>query len=303
MKCLLYCLLMALAVISCKNKTEVKNAQLCQRNEFSKNGVDSVREYKYSAKMGKIDPSTKTLYATYKYDSLGNLVYFKGKDPLVFIPYEYVETIRNYYYEPKTEPFTYKLDYTDTILNKIAVFDNSGDYIARIQHFDSDGYKSDSIFVNNHLEFIKESYLNTEGKDSLIISYKTSPKGMIIENREEHLYSRLENGLERREVKTTSKDGSQLNLYFDVKSDEKGRMVYGESDWIVATATYSDNGLVEEYNRETHLLGKTEISREVIERYKNGLIKVKKEYSDKTIESGKTDYSYSFYPYSKAILE
>lgn len=294
---------MALAALSCKNAAEVKEAPLCQRNEFSKNGVDSVREFTYTAKLGKIDPNTRKLYATYKYDSLGNLVYYKGGNPLVFIPYVYVETIRDYYYTPKTEPFTYKLDYVDTILNKIAVFDNNGDYIARIQHFESVGYKSDSIFVNNTLGFIKETFLNTDGKDSITISYKPSLKGIEIQERVENSYSHIEDGLERITTRITNKDGSVLIIDSDVKFDERGRNVYAKTDFLEGTATFSDDGLLEEYNRESHLLGKTEISREVIERYKNGLIKVKKEYSDRTIESGKKEYSYTFYPYSKAILE
>ena len=109
---------------SCNNspKSNGGSPARCQRNVYSKNGVETVYHYSYNTKEGVVDESSKYLYYMQKYDSLGNLVYYKGK----YYPSLQDVDVSTYHYEIRNEldlswdaKYTYKMEYNDTVFTKV----------------------------------------------------------------------------------------------------------------------------------------------------------------------------------------
>lgn len=305
----------------CNNENAIKDKPLCPRNEYSRNGVDTVKVYTYKATMGKIDPSSRKLVEVYKYDSLGNVVYYRGNNPL-FSSFNSLSLDKikkaSYLSDLKTEDISVHFEYIDTTLLKIMLFNKEGRYFARIQHSVSPSCIEDSIYVNRALTLINRTMLNKEGKDSVIYEYTYSNDRENLESKSEYFYSQLEDGTHRTHILIQYKGSfyekdkkmQKTEVACNTRFDEKGRPIYqyqtmeGLQD-VVGHLTYSDDGLSTEIitNAKSTVFDEKYNYREVKNKYKNGLPKDELTYQDMTIEDSKKEYKYTFYPYSKSSVE
>lgn len=303
-------MLIVLAVMSCKNATEVNEVPLCQRNVFSKNGVDTVKVYKYEGKMGEIDFNSKHLDEILVFDSLGNVVFYEGDGSDFFKPSSYCYEIGAYLERYLDRRFVLKPEYSDTSLIKVSVFEKSGEYIARIEHVETAIEKNDKIYVKDLQIFENKVLLDRNGRDSICYVYKLHKGKLQLEEKTENKYAVLEDGTERnswisyyRDIFNPSKFET-ITGFLEELRDEKGRRVsLNASDKLKGSFSYSEDGLFEEEIFQNLFEGKNKTDKWVSQYYKNGLLKIKTKYSDMTIASEQIEYEYSFYPYSKAILE
>ena len=161
---------------SCKNPVSTKNVEkaLCPRNVYSRNGVETVYYYNFEAKEGEVDPTSKKLDSVERYDSLGNVIYYKGG----YYPSVAGVDFSTFHYEVSSEldlswdaEYTYKLEYNDTVFVKASLFDGDGNYIARVEQFVKDNSVIDSVFVRDRLIYVRKAFKDVKGRDSLILSY------------------------------------------------------------------------------------------------------------------------------------
>lgn len=298
-------------LVSCSSNTQKQNnlVPLCQRNVFSRNGVSVSRMYSYKAKEGELDLSSKTLYATCKYDSLGNLVYYKGKNTLTILAYNQIKAIEDALYsKPNRESITYKMEYKDTNLIKVVLFDEKGDYFARIECKKDKYHREDSVYVNNRLVHVRKSIFDVNGRDSLCLEYEGKSWGDVeLSEQKEYSYSLLEDGTIRQTVVfyskgydySSKKKFDKTTTVSDSKYDDKGRLIFlSTDDRITQSIVYDESGLNYENVFESKYGTNKRVGLYKTECFENGLIKSQTTYQDKTILTEKTEYEYEFYPYS-----
>ena len=293
---------------ACAQPKPVQSIPLCDRNEYSRNGVACEMVYQYTATNGEFDLSSKTLYSTEKYDSLGNVIYYKGKDSPLCVSYAHYSAIRNALYEHKNDMFTYKMEYKDTVLTKVALFNESGEYFARIEHFIAGNEVTDSAYVLNRLVFVQKTFLDKQGRDSLRLTYNTENSMRVeLAEKEESSYTDTEKGVQKETCIQYSRgyDYSRTHKFekrtstIERRFDEKGRLIYlninGRS---IQSITFDESGLKSECVAERRYSNEQTKSLYVTERYENGLRNMETLYADMTIPQRKTVHEYEFFTYS-----
>lgn len=305
-------LFLLLASNACnQNASSHIHKELCPRNEYSQNGVQTVRRYDYSSKNGEIDLSSRSLYYTEQYDSLGNLIYYKGKDSPASVIYNYKSAIRDEMdYNPhKNDTFTYKMFYNDTTLIRTSLFDEAGEYFAKIEHFENPEYVSDSVYYKNRLVYVRSVIKDSFGRDSIECEYnnKYSILKLELDSEKLHSYTLLEDGILRDNIVIRSRgyDYSSTHRFHsstmvsETKNDENGYLIYYSINGnIIINITYDKEYLYSEsIQTETYSNSHRQL-KYTTERYPNLLIKEQNTYDDLTIFSSRSEYEYDYYPYS-----
>lgn len=288
---------------SCSPKTPV---QLCQRNDYSRNGVKSVKAYTFRASNGDVDLTSKRYDYIEQFDSLGNIIYANGEHLSGDIIAHYDARIENFCY--KKFLLTYKPEYKDTLLVKTSVFDEDGSYIARIDHFEDHSCTIDSLYMTT-IQSVTMSLRDSRGRDSVSVIYSKRYGGtMELESRHEYSYTQLENGLTRLVLKMKTRDEQKKGKYDerilrrDEEYNENGQIVralyeLGVTKGVI-TYEYDDNRLIAERFDGQSFFGKTNTAK-IIEYQDNGLIKSISNYVDGTVLKSKTVFEYEYYPYSQ----
>lgn len=288
---------------SCSPKSPV---QLCQRNDYSRNGVKSVRAYTFRAVNGEVDLSSKRYDYIEQFDSLGNIIYAKGERLSGDIFAYYDGRIEHICY--KKFLLTYKPEYKDTLLVNTSVFDEDGSYIARIDHFENQSCTIDSLYMTT-IQSASMTLRDSCGRDSVSVIYSKRYGGtMELERRDEYSYTQLENGLTRFVQKMKTRDDQKKGKYNerilrrDEEYNENNQLVRAHYEFGVTkgviTYEYDDNRLIAERFDGQSFFGKTSTAK-IIEYQDNGLIKSISEYVDGTVLNRKTVFEYDYYPYSQ----
>ena len=291
--------------LSCNStvSSNAEQASLCPRNVYSRNGVVAVCRYSYSTKEGIIDTSSKILDTIEKYDSLGNVIYYKGPhypkiDGVDFFDYHY--EIRDELDLSWDATYTYKMEYNDTVFTKASLFDDEGKYIARIEQCVEGNRVADSIYIRNSVIYVRHTFRDKEGRDSLKISYDNEGyQELSFAEEEKHIYRMVGNVLiDDRIIKsrdlffninhkyTTSKGHGELTY------DADGRLVKQVYGKLRTELKYDERGFVtesilsDEYNN-SKTLTKSEY-------YDNGLLKNSYRYADMTICESYIVYEYTY---------
>ena len=306
-------ILLGLIVISCNNQpsSKAESPSLCPRNEYSRNGVETVYHYEYKTKEGVVDEFSKKLSSIEKYDSLGNVIYYKGN----YYPNLHGVDISTYHYEVRREldlpwdsEYTYKMEYSDTVFVKASLFDGSGKYIARVEQHCDGNTVNDSVYVRDRLIYVRNKWKDVSGRDSLIVSYDNEYDRKLSLAEEERLSYTKSGNVEITNYVTKSRDFLySLNHRYETSKksyqssyDEKGRLVKSDYGTIWAEQTYDERGFVV----ETITGNKNEKNKTLYKAtyYDNGLIKNSYGYADMTVCTSYSEYEYDFYPYSRTIL-
>ena len=260
-------LLLSASIFSCvRNRATNETNSLCPRNVYSRNGVDSVMTYSFSTKEGQIDRNSKTLYSIERFDSLGNLIYYKGKDyPSVFddaisdCHYQIIRVLDIGY----DAISVYKIEYSDTVMMNAAYFNTDGKYVARIEHKKKDNQVTDSVFVYGRLCYVSLRYLDTQGRDSLRYEYDDEYSSKLeLASQSNRTYEQLNDSTIRDYRKMKHRE-------FQFRKNHK----YYESSFYID-------------NRDSHY-----------EYDERGLLQREFEYQDKTICKGYSEYEYTYHTY------
>lgn len=148
------------------NKTEKLN--LCQRNIYSRNDVDTCFTYAYEVKDGVLDTTKTKLEHVEVYDSLGNCIY-SHHNPSSWDMYM-IEL--EAYDDSRQKDYSYRYQYNDTTLTAIVLYDQNGKNMGRHTITKSKKQTIDSIFDEDKgLCFIAEKYVDVKGNDSLEYRY------------------------------------------------------------------------------------------------------------------------------------
>ena len=302
----LFCLLTG---ISCKNaKTNNETDLLCQRNVYSRNGVESVLTYDFSIIENEIDLQSKKLHSIERYDSLGNLIYYKGES----YPYHLYEAFgasHDAILEGLGLPLysgiisTYKFDYSDSTLRAIAYINEKGDCPARVVHKEDDSSLIDSVFIHDQLYYVHQILKDTRGRDSVDITYdRKYTVDMILESEIRSTYTQINDTTEREcySYKDRDDDFGATNRKYNTSSDfvdrfydSHGRMVgYTTSDGGSRILSYGKFGL-ESNEIRSPFLGNILT---IYEYDRRGLL-MKETTMDNSILQDYNEYEYSFYPY------
>lgn len=317
---------------SCSNTVEIK--ELCQNNVFSINGVDTLFVYEYGVKNGQVDSTTKKLRYKQKYDSLGNIIYYNGK----YYPDLYNVGLTDFrfgvlgaYIESSGRPLTYKIEYQDTIPTIISIFNENGDYVARLEHHVTDTIITDSIYDKNGLIGRKEIKFDNKGRIVYEAVYDDEDsKGKItLKSRESTTYTdegnkttRISETIERDFFKRSIHGYKTSKFVSESCLNEKGQIVN-------ISSTYSDDEI--KYNEVSKVVEITGIHKLENKKYKiqykylpngyiwqmtvmqgsskqfhsvkhenysNNLNKSETKLIDNNICDGYTEWVYTFYPYS-----
>ena len=299
---------------SCKSNVSSKNDDrvLCPRNVYSRNGVETVYSYSYEAKEGEVDPTSKTLSSVEKYDSLGNVIYYKGR----YYPSVKGVDLSTYHNEVRSEldlswntEYTYKLEYSDTVFVKASIFDSDGNYIARVEQIADGGVVNDSVYVRDRLIYVRKSFKDVKGRDSLILSFDNEYDRDLSLSEEERCSYITSGSVERTDYVRKSRDFFyQRNHKYETTKgsyerqyNERGQIIKGDYGGIWTSYTYDERG----FNVET-ITGNDYRKTKTLQKatyYDNGLCKNNYSYADMTVCTSYSEFEYSFYPYSPAILE
>ena len=295
-------------MFSCKNNANSKETvhMLCPRNIYSRNGVEIVYHYSYGTKEGEIDFSSKELYSIEKYDSLGNIIYYKGS----YYPSITDVALSTYHYEIRKEldlpwntTYTYKMEYQDTTFLKASLFDTEGTYIARIEKSIKENVVHDSVYVRDRLIYVKHIFKDVEGRDSLILSYDEYRRKITLVEEEQKVYSKNGNTI-REDYITKTKDIISRNPNkFDIRKgfseftyDEQGRVVAQNHGRIKRYAKYDERGFIVESIIENDFEKSKSLYKSTY--YNNGLLKNSSGYADMSILESYSEYEYNYYKYS-----
>lgn len=299
---------------SCKNPVSTKNVEkaLCPRNVYSRNGVETVYYYNFEAKEGEVDPTSKKLYSVERYDSLGNVIYYKGG----YYPSVAGVDFSTFHYEVRSEldlswdaEYTYKLEYNDTVFVKASLFDGDGNYIARVEQFVKDNSVIDSVFVRDRLIYVRKAFKDVKGRDSLILSYDNKyDRDLSLAEEERYSYVTSGNSV-RTDYVRKSRDFDYKRTHkfettkgsYETHYNESGQLIKGDYGGIWTSYTYDERGFnIESITgndyRKTKTLYKSTF-------YDNGLYKNGYTYADMTVCTSYSEFEYTFYPYSQAVLE
>ena len=314
-------LMLAMLVVfaSCKEerKTNTNVPVLCDRNEYSRNGVDSVYEYRYSTKDGVIDSSSKVLYSVRQYDSLGSVIYYKGKgSPIIPRIHDFIHChlriMDEYCKSQGTLPYsetamkfvsTYKFDYIDTLLTKISYFNSDGDYYARIDHFDNGKSVADSLYINGKLSYALLQFYDEQGRDSLWLRYDDEvSSNLSFLWQVGFSYEQLNDSIVReyRRQKYRGWDYKKTHRYQtsssynDVTYNDEGKMVYAinKTGDSYSRYSYDSRGFKTESVSVSGYL-KTK-DRSVFEYNDYGLLLREYEYVDMTVLDEVIEYKYTY---------
>lgn len=302
-------LLLGLTLCSCNSDSSLKKEvqTLCPRNVFSRNGVDTVYHYSFDTKEGEVDMSSKKLYSIEQYDSLGNVIYYKGGyypaiKGLDIVTYHY--EIRDELNLPWNTTYTYKMEYRDSSLLKASMFDDNGKYVARIEKYVKDNVVEDSVYVRDRLIYVQHIVKDIEGRDSISRSYDNK-YGNQLKLAEEKKSKYSQNGNVLRED-FIRKSRSFLYEYdhkydtseghYELSYDGIGRLIKSDYGGYVTTYTYDDKGnTIETITYSDYRKTKTLVKNDF---YENGLTKSSYTFADMTICESYSEYEYVFYPYS-----
>ena len=304
--------ILGLSMFSCKSNISKEDTQaLCPRNVYSRNGVETMYHYSFDTKEGVVDELSKKLFAVEKYDSLGNLIYYKGEHfpsllGVDIVTYHY--DIREELDLPWSTKYTYKMEYLDTIFTKASLFDDEGKYIARIEQHSKGNVVEDSVYVRDRLIFVSHIFKDTEGRDSVVLAYDNEfGKNLKLKEEERNTYVKNDTVLTQYYIRKSrdflynynhkyeTTKGVYVNTY-----NKKGQLLKGDYGGYVTTYTYDDRGFQVEsvsssdYRKTKHLSKNTY--------YDNGLLKNSYGYADMTICESYSEYEYDFYPYSKSKI-
>lgn len=282
---------------------------LCQRNVYSRNGVDSVLTYEYNAKEGVIDMSSKTLQSLVRYDSLGNITYYRGKyypSIVDFADFVYHYEIRDELDLPWDMVYSYKMDYTDSTLNKASVFDESGRYIARIEESRHGNKVEDSVYVSNKVIYVRHIFKDTEMRDSVTVSYDNNySRQLSLAEEEKSSFRKEGNTVYEKSIYKSRDIFFRQNHKYESHSSEYAT-TYDDYGRVIKIVNLRDGGTTV-YNRNENgqiLETTTEMSYGNYlykhEYYENGLEKCSYRYQDGNVLLSYTEYEYSFHPYSKS---
>lgn len=280
---------------------------LCPRNVYSRNGVDSVYHYTFDTKEGEVDMTSKRLYSVEQYDSLGNVIYFKGGHFPAIIGFD----IATYHYEIRDElnlpwntTYTYKMEYKDSTLIKASMFDDNGKYIARIEEYVKDNMVEDSVYVRDRLIYVKHIVKDKDGRDSISLSYDNKYGSQLKLAEEKKSKYSMNNNVLREDFVLKSR--SFLYEYdhkyektegiYELTYDERGQLIKSDYGGYVTSYVYDEKGnniectTYSDY-RKTKTLYKSDFN-------DNGLTKNSFTFADMTICESYSEYEYVFYPYS-----
>lgn len=317
---------------SCSNTVETK--ELCQNNVFSINGVDTLFVYEYGVKNGQVDSTTKKLKYKQKYDSLGNIIYYNGE----YYPDLYNVGLTDFrfgvlgkYIESSGRPLTYKIEYQDTIPKIVYIFNENGDYVARLEHNVTDTIITDSIYDKNGLIGRKEIKFDKKGRIVYEAIYDDEySKGKItLEKRESTTYTdegnkttSISETIERDFAYKFNHKYENSKFVSETWHNEKGQIAKVSNTYFYYEIKYneasqkeeileidkSDNSkciIQYEYFSNGYILNRTILkdgNRQhhsiKHENYSNNLNKCETKLIDNNICNGYTEWVYTFYPYS-----
>lgn len=277
---------------------------------YRKNRVKEAVKYSFGTKEGEVDRSTKEWISTTRFDSLGNVVYFKGKEePELENFYNFNHDIRDELNLDWHSVLVYKMEYVkDTCLYKTAVFNDKGMYVAKIEHFATPNSIVDSVYVYNALCYVKRIDYDSLGRKSLeVIHDNLYTSDLSLKSRSSWKYSTIDEHTVRinyddeyRDIfdPTQSKYRS-VSSQFDRKYNDAGRIIYqiDESGHDEYFSTYNKDGFKIEYihkntNPDSIFKGSKRFTTTY---YNNNLIRSKSVYSDMAILTSYSEYEYKYY--------